>query len=133
MKRKPFREKISKQNEDENEDENEKETWNVHFHTQDTPILDDFKYVIAFSSDTLFRLYLARVWVCLCLTFSTAAPPIMMMMMRNDWVTFLKAAYLGLCSCKILSQSEHFFYDVINCHALMMMTRGCLMTFLKSI
>ena len=41
--------KISKaKNEEENEDENEKETWNVHFHTQETPILDDFKSVIDF-------------------------------------------------------------------------------------
>ena len=40
---------IYEKNEDENEDENEKETWKVHFHTQDTTILADFKYVIGFS------------------------------------------------------------------------------------
>ena len=44
-----------------------------------------------------------------------------LMMMRGDWMTFLKATYLGLCSCKILNQSEYliffyFFYDVIYHH-----------------
>ena len=41
-------EDIYGKNKDENEDENEKETWKVHFHTQDTPILADFKSVIDF-------------------------------------------------------------------------------------
>ena len=54
-------------------------------------------------------------------------------------MTFLKPTYPSLCSCKILSQSEHFFIffdDVINCcccsccHALMMMS-GDWMTILK--
>ena len=43
------------------EDENEKETWKVHFHTQDTPILDDFKSVI----DFLQGLIIFQILTCL--------------------------------------------------------------------
>ena len=40
----------------------------------------------------------------------------LVMMMSDDWMIFLKPTYLDLCSCKILSQSEHFkiFDDVIT-------------------
>ena len=45
-------------NEDENEDGNEKETWKVHFHTQETPILADFKSVIVFFHNTYYSVYI---------------------------------------------------------------------------
>ena len=32
----------------------------------------------------------------------------MMMMMKSEWMIFLRPTYLGLCSRKIWSQSEHF-------------------------
>ena len=47
-----LRENAFEKSEDEYEDE--KEIWNVHFHTQDTTILADFKSVIEFLYLTRF-------------------------------------------------------------------------------